>query len=855
MLIVDDDSGARETLSTIFESKDFVVDQSVSGKDAFEKLSSNNYDIALVDIKLPDMEGISLLKKSKKLNKKTAFIIITGYASKTNAIEAIQYGAKGFFVKPVIMEELINRIEELININELQTKISESEEKYKVLVENSPNYVLILQDNIVKYVNKTLCDKSGWSYEEITEPSFNVINKMIHPKDQQKVIEIMKRILTGETIDSYPITFVTRNGELIDGTINGQIINYKGKKAIEYIINDITAIKKLEKSKEKVVKLQKTVFDNVNDAILVIDTIDFTIKTANEKAMNQIGIDDINKIIGKTCYSVTHNRSSPCKEPNDSCPVTKMIDTRKNVTVEHTHYNKKGDPFFVEISASPVRNEKGEIIQAVHVARNITEQKKMIDSVKESEERFRSMVRLAKDSIISADDKGNIISWNKASEEMFGYKKDEVFGKSLALIIPEIYRKKHQLALNKLVKTGKQNIMGQTIEIVGLRKDGTEFPIDLSLSTWSAGNKIFFGAIIRDITEKKNYTENLEKTVLERTEEISKINSEISEKLSEKIDQINQISNIKEKLPEILGVDKKMDKILDMAIKVLKQDVATFIVIDEVKQKSEIRYYKSTKDIKIIDNIEWSQIEKSCLEHRVPKSFLNKEHTCILDTKSVHCAPVFIDDEIIGIFAMGSMNEEILSRENLSVFNLFSGLISPVIEKAKLSIEPVKEKQVASKSKFNLDFGTAYAISDNIDLAYNIFVDQVNSGKEGLCITRIFPEKIRKKYGLKKTPIMWLNEQQSNGIDTVNSLSDCAILISDYLKKAKNPIILIDGIEYLISINEFNQVLRFLQTRRSLVEMSDSVLLVPFDSQAVEKKEYQLLLRELSEFKKSILSK
>ncbi|MFC1754853.1 DUF835 domain-containing protein, partial [Thermoproteota archaeon] len=173
----------------------------------------------------------------------------------------------------------------------------------------------------------------------------------------------------------------------------------------------------------------------------------------------------------------------------------------------------------------------------------------------------------------------------------------------------------------------------------------------------------------------------------------------------------------------------------------------------------------------------------------------------------------------------------------------------------KLTIEPKQEILTNRKSKYIIESGNAYAIIDDIDLAYNIFVDQVLTGKEGLCISRIIPKKIRDKYGLKKTPIMWLNDLVNGEYKTINSLSDCSILISDYLKKAKNPIILLDGLEYLVSVNEFNPVLRFLQSRRSLIESTDSILLIPYNSQAIEKKEHQLIIRELSTFKKNVLNK
>ena len=124
------------------------------------------------------------------------------------------------------------------------------------------------------------------------------------------------------------------------------------------------------------------------------------------------------------------------------------------------------------------------------------------DALREGEERFRSLVQSATDGIISADSKGNIISWNRGAENIFGYKEEEVMVKSLTMLMPEQYREVHQKGLERMHLTGESRIAGKIIELSGLRKDGIEFPLELSLSTWKVRGETFCTAIVRDISER-----------------------------------------------------------------------------------------------------------------------------------------------------------------------------------------------------------------------------------------------------------------------------------------------------------------------------------------------------------------
>jgi PAS domain S-box-containing protein len=125
-------------------------------------------------------------------------------------------------------------------------------------------------------------------------------------------------------------------------------------------------------------------------------------------------------------------------------------------------------------------------------------------ALKESEERFQSISSAAQDAIVMMDNTGSISYWNKAARRMFGYTKGEASGKELhRLIIPERYRKDFMKGFKGFKATGEGPLVGKMTEVEALKKDGTEFPIELSVSAVKLKGRWNAIGILRDITDRK----------------------------------------------------------------------------------------------------------------------------------------------------------------------------------------------------------------------------------------------------------------------------------------------------------------------------------------------------------------
>jgi len=151
--------------------------------------------------------------------------------------------------------------------------------------------------------------------------------------------------------------------------------NVLNSSRINPLLRDDVIVK--PKAKQQVSHIKQfwgTVFNSVGEAVSIINVDDFTIVEVNRKFLEEYGLSR-EQVIGKTCYAVTHHETGPCKGPDHSCPLMAAVASGQVAAIEHIHFDKSGKRITFEVSAAPIRSEKGDIIQVVHVARDVTERK------------------------------------------------------------------------------------------------------------------------------------------------------------------------------------------------------------------------------------------------------------------------------------------------------------------------------------------------------------------------------------------------------------------------------------------------------------------------------------------------
>jgi two-component system, LuxR family, sensor kinase FixL len=208
--------------------------------------------------------------------------------------------------------------------------------------------------------------------------------------------------------------------------------------------------------------------------------------------------------------------------------------------------HKEGREAWVDVRFNKYKNSHFEEAQIIATVCDIQGLKCVERELEESEARKQAILESSVDGIITIDESGLIQSFNKAAQKIFGYREDEVLGKNLKMLMPLPFSEKHDKYMQNYFETGEKKIIGKGREVQGLKKDGTVFPMDLSVgeARWN-GNRIFTG-IVKDITERKE----LEKKILEiSNDERKRIGQDLHDGLGQMLTGIRMISgNLARKL-------------------------------------------------------------------------------------------------------------------------------------------------------------------------------------------------------------------------------------------------------------------------------------------------------------------
>jgi two-component system CheB/CheR fusion protein len=164
---------------------------------------------------------------------------------------------------------------------------------------------------------------------------------------------------------------------------------------------------------------------------------------------------------------------------------------------------------WISASASPLHDETGAVIGGVVTVRDINFRKEAAEAVRRSESRLRAIVETAYDAIITFDERSIVEGCNAAAERIFGYAAEELIGQALTILMESPFREEFEAELAGLRRTGKEPLKGASRELMARRRDGSTFPIDLSVSEFRHGTGRLFTAIIRDVSERRAFQEKL----------------------------------------------------------------------------------------------------------------------------------------------------------------------------------------------------------------------------------------------------------------------------------------------------------------------------------------------------------
>jgi PAS domain S-box-containing protein len=254
ILIIEDDKSICKTLSIILDLDGYAVTTANTGSNGVACIKESPFNIVILDIKLPDVDGVELLKIIKRTNPDLNIIMMTAYASTENTIKALNAGADAFVIKPFDIEELRALVRKSIENqrianekNRLEKELKESLEKYRELFESISDAVAVFtfpDGNLIIY-NTRFTGLLGYSEQELKGKRFS---DFIYPEDLPEFRKRFEKRVAGETVeDIYEIRVLNKSGEVVFLEAGDRPYSQRGETVgIEVIMRDISERKNIE---------------------------------------------------------------------------------------------------------------------------------------------------------------------------------------------------------------------------------------------------------------------------------------------------------------------------------------------------------------------------------------------------------------------------------------------------------------------------------------------------------------------------------------------------------------------------------------------------------------------------------
>jgi PAS domain S-box-containing protein len=386
--------------------------------------------------------------------------------------------------------------------------LRKSEEKYRTLVEQSMQGIMIAQGPIpqIVFANSAMSKFLGYSGRELTSLSPQQVSGLVHPDDRELFFGRFKERLEGKSVPAhYEFRGIRKDGTTVWLELSSALIEYDGQPALQGIFVDITERKEAEEALRKNQDLLEALTENLGVGFGIISK-DYRVVWVNRYIKNNVG-----EVEGKQCYSSLNTLDHICPD----CGVKKVFEEGvERDSHEYSQIGVNGKPYYVELIATPLKDKNGNVTAALEFVVDIAEKKRMQQKLQANEAKFRAISDSAIDAIFMFDEEDRITYWNPAAGRIFGYTEKEIIGEKVNVtVVPPRFRKDHLKLTSELGKIENKKNMGEIREFPALKKDGTEFSMELSMAPLQLEGKRYFVAIDRDITDHKTAEEKLNQTM------------------------------------------------------------------------------------------------------------------------------------------------------------------------------------------------------------------------------------------------------------------------------------------------------------------------------------------------------
>lgn len=498
VLVVDDDPDVVLVCSLHLGDAGYEVAEAHTGRDALRLALDRRPAVVVLDYMLPDLDGIDVVRRFKAdpLLADIPIVMLTARARERDQVLAWDAGVHDYLLKPFEGAKLVASVNSAVGTpGPRRTKPERAwdappsperdrSSRLAAIVESAGDAVIseTLKGEITSW-NEGAERLYGWSEGEVLGSPISIIM----PPEVDDMRTILDRIEQGEVIDAFEGVRLHRTGRRIHVSLRVSPIRDAAGTIVgaSSIARDITDRVLLEQRFRGLV-------EGAPDAMVIVDG-EGRIELVNRQTEIIFG-HPREDLIGRKVEVLIPERYRD-RHPDRRRLYARRPRTREmGAGIELHGLRADGTEFPVEISLSPLSGDQHASYAAT--IRDVTDRKS-------AEAKFRGLLEAAPDAIVGVDVHGKIVLVNAQTEALFGYTRDELIGQQVELLVPAKFRAAHPAHREKYVKEPGRRAMGRGLDLVARRRDGSEFPAEISLSSIEADEGIIISAAIRDVTERK----------------------------------------------------------------------------------------------------------------------------------------------------------------------------------------------------------------------------------------------------------------------------------------------------------------------------------------------------------------